>query len=144
MAHIKIWIHCVWTTKNRFPLMTKDIRLQLFKHIRENALTKDIHIDHINGVDDHVHCLISMKAEQNIAKLVGLIKGESSHWVNQNKLTKSRFEWQDEYFAASISFSHVEAVREYIRDQEEHHKKVTWEEEYDQLLMKCGFERLKG
>ncbi|MCF8457838.1 MAG: transposase, partial [Bacteroidales bacterium] len=81
---------------------------------------------------------------QNIAKLIGLIKGESSHWINQNKLTQSHFEWQDEYYAASISYSHLEAVRKYIREQEEHHKKVTWEQEYEQLLIKCGFERLKG
>ena len=144
MPYIKIWIHSVWATKNRSALMDKSIRPQIFDHIRQNAKQKGIFIDHINGVENHIHCLISMTAVQNIAKLINLIKGESSYWINQNKITKHRFEWQDEYFAVSISESHVDIVRAYIRNQEEHHKNVTWEQEVEEFMTKFGFEIIKG
>ena len=70
-----------------------------------------------------------------------LIKGESSFWINKHQLTKQKFEWQDEYFAVSVSESMLEKVRYYIRNQEEHHKKVTFQEEYDDFISKYGFTR---
>ena len=69
-----------------------------------------------------------------------LIKGESSFWVNKQKLIKSKFEWQDEYFAISVSESQVKAVRKYILNQEEHHKKKTFKQEYDEFIQKYGFQ----
>ena len=107
MGYIKIWIHLVWTTKNREPLLSKEIRSSLFEHIRENAQSKDIYIDFINGYLEHIHCLISLKSGQNIDRILMLLKGESSHWINKSKLTKTKFEWQDEYFAVSVSESTV-------------------------------------
>ena len=71
---------------------------------------------------DHVHCLISLGIDQNISKVVSLIKGESSHWINQEKLVPGKFAWQDEYFAVAVSESNVRRVQEYIRNQELHHK----------------------
>ena len=73
-----------------------------------------------------------------------LIKGESSFWINKVKLTKNRFEWADEYFGVSVSESDVGSVREYIKTQEEHHKKKTWVEEYEDLMKHHGFEKYKG
>ena len=144
MPFIKIWIHLVWATKKREPLLTKDIRQLVFKHIRENAVIKNIHVDFVNGHVDHVHCLISLHPEQTISKVVQLIKGESSYWINKNNLCKEHFEWQDEYFAVSVSESSVNKVREYIKNQEEHHSKKTFQEEYDEFMHKYGFVLIKG
>ena len=144
MPFIKIWIHLVWATKERTPLLTKDIRQQVFAHIRENAKTKNIHLDFVNGYIDHVHCLISLNAEQNIAKLIQLIKGESSFWINKNNLCKEKFEWQDGYFAVSVSESGVNNVREYIKNQEEHHQKKTFQQEYDEFMEKYGSKMMRG
>lgn len=72
-----------------------------------------------------------------------LIKGESSFWINKNKLTKARFEWQDEYFVASVSESNLEKVRRYIAKQEEHHSKVPFDQEFDDLLLRAGFQKFK-
>ena len=62
----------------------------------------------------------------------------------QYKITKSKFEWADEYFAVSVSESHVDIVREYIKNQEEHHKKITWQDEYAEFIEKYGFNKYKG
>src|SRR5690554_4139778 len=138
MPYIKIWVHVVWATKNRTPYLIDEIRDDIFKHMLENARTKGIFIDHINGYTDHVHCLISLKANQAVADVARFIKGESSNWINKNALTKSKFGWQNEYYVSSISPSQIEAVRRYIRNQEKHHRKMSFQEEYRQLLEKAG------
>jgi putative transposase len=143
MPFIKIWVHLVWATKNRVPLLTKDMRQQVFKHIKENGMEKNIYVDFVNGHIDHVHCLISLNANQTIAKILQLLKGESSFWINKNNLCKQYFDWQDEYFAVSVSESGVDAVREYIKNQETHHAKKTFEEEYDEFTRKYGFVLMK-
>src|SRR3989304_1967381 len=144
MAYIRIWIHCVWGTKNRIAFLTKENKWKIIDHIKENAKEKDIYIDFINGDKDHMHCIISLNQNQNISKVMQLIKGESSFWINKNKITKTKFEWADEYFAVSISESHLNRVREYIKNQEEHHRKKSWEEECNEFIKKYGFERMRG
>ena len=140
MPFIKVYIHFVWSTKNREPfLSTKEIRQTVWEHMRENAFKKGIHLDFINGYSDHCHCLISMGAEQTMSKVMQLIKGESSFWINKQGLTKDKFEWQDEYFAIAVSESRINIVREYIKNQEEHHSRKTYKEEYDEYIEKYGF-----
>ena len=131
MPWIKVWLHFVWSTKNRIPYLQDPIRPKVFDHIRQNALKKKIHIDFINGYLEHVHCLISLGSDQTLEKLMQLIKGESSFWINKNELTKTKFGWQDEYFVASVSESNLEKVRRYIAKQEEHHSKVPFEREFE-------------
>ncbi len=87
---------------------------------------------------------ISFNAEQTIAKTVQLIKGESSYWINKNNLCTEKFEWQDDYFAVSVSESGVDAVRKYIKNQEQHHSKKTFQQEYDEFIEKYGFKIMKG
>ena len=86
MGYIKIWVHLVWTTKRREPFLVKEIRRDIFSHIRENADKKGIYIDFINGYLEHVHCLISLRSGQNIDKIMMLLKGESSYWINKNNI----------------------------------------------------------
>ncbi len=144
MPFIKVYIHFVWSTKNRETcLSTKEKRQLVWQHIRENAKEKDIYVDCINGYSDHCHCLISLGVDQTIQKTIQLIKGESSFWINKHKITEQKFEWQDEYFAVSVSESMVEQVRNYIKNQEEHHKRKTFAQEYDEFILRYGFERFK-
>lgn len=144
MPFIKVYIHFVWSTKNRIPYLDSiELRQKVWQHIRENAKEKGIYIDFINGYSDHCHCLISLGADQSIQKVMQLIKGESSFWINKNELTKSKFEWQDEYFAVSVSESIIDKVRNYIKNQESHHSKKTFQEEYDEFISKYGFEKFE-
>lgn len=101
----KIWIHFIWSTKNREKLINQKLKAKLFTHIKTNASNKEIYVDHINGTEDHIHALVSLKGEQLASKVVFLLKGESSHWINSNKLSKKKFEWQNEYIAISVSES---------------------------------------
>ncbi|WP_336690474.1 MULTISPECIES: IS200/IS605 family transposase [unclassified Chryseobacterium] len=140
MPFIKIYIHVVFSTKNRIPYFnTPELRIKVWKHIKENASQKGIFLDIVNGYSDHCHCLISLGSNQNIEKIVQLLKGESSHWINKNALTKEKFFWQDEYFAVSVSESMIETVRNYVKNQESHHKKKSFAEEYQEFLDKYNF-----
>ena len=112
-------------------MLTQNIRRDIFDHIKENAKNKGIYLDFINGYLEHVHCLISLGSGQNIDKILMLLKGESSYWINKNKLVREKFEWQDEYFAVSVSESAVNQVREYIKNQEGHHRKKSFQQEYN-------------
>ena len=85
-----------------------------------------------------------MSAQQNIAEIMQLIKGESSHWINKNKLSVGKFAWADEYYAVSVGESQIASVRNYIKTQETHHRKFTWEEECDDFFEKYGFVKIKG
>ena len=140
MPYVKIWIHLIFSTKNRDKLISTQLKPQLLKHIKDNSIKKNIYIDFMNCVNDHIHLLISLNSEQSISKVAQLIKGESSYWLNKNNLIANKFEWQDEYIAVSIGHSQVNRVRDYIKNQEEHHRKKTFMEEYEEFIMKYEFE----
>lgn len=144
MPFIKVWIHFIWSTKNREKLISKKLKPELLSHIKDNAKSKEIYIDTIECASDHIHILVSMKGEQSISKITMLIKGESSFWVNKNKIIDTKFEWQDEFIAVSVSESVLPKVREYIKNQEEHHKVKSFAEEYDEFIKKYGFEKFSG
>jgi REP element-mobilizing transposase RayT len=103
MPFVKVYIHFVWSTKNRTPfLSTPELRKTMWQHIKENSIKKNIFIDCVNGHADHCHCLVSLSIDQDIKTVMQLIKGESSNWMNKQNLIKHKFEWQDEYFAVSV------------------------------------------
>ncbi|HUC82075.1 MAG TPA: IS200/IS605 family transposase [Flavisolibacter sp.] len=141
MSFTKVWIHAVWATKNRAPVLGKEQRHLLFNHIKDYARGKEIFILCINGHADHVHCLFSLHVEISLAKTMQLLKGESAHWANQQKLVLPKLEWADEYFAASVSESVLENVKAYINNQEEHHRKMTFAEEYAMFMEKTGMKK---
>lgn len=140
MSWVRIWIHVVFSTKNREPfLKTRDLREKLFDHIRQNAKEKGIWLDCINGYRDHAHCLLSLGRDQQLSKVVQLLKGESSHWINKNELIPHKFMWQDDYWAVSVSEAHLQAVRNYISNQENHHKSVSFKEEVNEFMRKYNW-----
>ena len=144
MSYTKIWLHCVWSTKNRECIIPNSFRPDLLTHFREQAKKKEIFLDYINLHKYHVHALINLGREQTIAKIMQNIKGESSFWINKLKILPYHFSWQDDYFAVSIGHSHIDRVRNYIKKQDEHHKKLTWNEEVKLFLEKYGFNRIEG
>lgn len=144
MSWIRIWVHVVFSTKNREHWIKKEISKKLFQHIRENALKKEIWLDSIGGSSEHIHCLISLGGEQTVSKITQLVKGESSFWLNNNFFGKSKFHWQDDFWAVSVSESHLIAVRKYIQSQEEHHKNRTFNEEIDEFMQKYGWNIIHG
>jgi REP element-mobilizing transposase RayT len=144
MPFVSVYIHFVWSTKNRVSyLNTKTIRTALWQHIKENANAKGIFIDFVNGYQEHCHCLVSLGTGQTISKVMQLIKGEAAHWFNQQNFIPEKLEWQDEYFAVSVSESMLNTVREYIKNQELHHSKKTFQQEYDEFIIKYGFQKFK-
>lgn len=140
MSHVRIWVHLVFSTKNRKPFLTEEIREKVIKHIKENCNKKDIFLSAIDGYLEHLHCLISLGKDQSIAKTAQLIKGESAFWINKENLTTQRFSWQDDYFAISVSESQVEVVKRYILNQKKHHQKKSFQEEVKEFMEKFGWE----
>jgi len=134
MSFVKLMVHAVWGTKNHKRILGEQPRKLIFQHIQENAAGKEIFIDTINGEPEHVHCLFALNADMTLSKALQLIKGESSHWINKEKILGNNFEWAVDYFAASVSESQLDKVRAYIRNQQEHHRKATFKEEYDKFI----------
>ena len=144
MSWVRIWVHLVFSTKDRIPFLnSNDIRRKIFEHIIQNAKEKDIWLDTINGYTDHVHCLLSLNKDQSISKVSQLLKGESSNWINKNKIVSSKFLWQDDYWAVSVSEGHIESVRNYIKQQDEHHKIKSFDEEVKSFMEKYGWSVFK-
>jgi putative transposase len=128
---INVYVHYVWTVKHRAEVLDKSFRIELFQHIKEEALKKNIFIDSINGVEDHVHCLVSLTATQTIAEVIKNIKGESSNWLNKKAFVQGHFKWQDGYGAFAVSPQNIKKVRNYIFNQEAHHKKQKFDDELE-------------
>ena len=142
MPFIKVYIHFVWSTKNRFPFLNSlELREKMWKHIKENGKEKGLFIDFVNGYSDHCHCLVSLKSDQTIQKVIQMIKGESAFWFNNQNFILEKFGWQDEYFAVSVSESMIENVRNYIRNQETHHSIKSFDDEYNKMIDVYGFQK---
>ncbi|MDB4347193.1 transposase [Bacteroidia bacterium] len=144
MSFVKVWIHAVWTTKRRAPLLIKEKRQIIFNHILDNGIAKGIYVDCVNGHKDHVHCLFKLRNDETIMKTMQMLKGESSYWANKNKVLPHKLYWQKEFYAVSVSESIVPNVQDYIQNQEEHHKDYSWEEEYNNFIKNYGFQVLKS
>ncbi len=141
MSYTKVCIHYVWSTKNREAILTLPYRNLLFKHIRENAFRKEIHIERLNGYVDHVHCLVWLKPNQTIDQIAKLIKGESAYWFNnQSGIKAVKLYWQTEYFAVSVCESRLPDIRAYIDNQEKHHQKKSFDDEYTEIKKVYAFE----
>ncbi len=140
MSYVSSYHHCVFSTKERRPILTPDLRERLWPFLGGIARQNKFTAVEIGGVADHVHLLLSMPATLSVAKAMQLIKGGSSKWVRETFPEQRAFAWQEEYGAFSVSESRVESIVHYIRGQEEHHRKMTFEEEFLALLRKHRIE----
>lgn len=140
MSYVKIWIHAVWGTKYRRPILQPPVLGKVCQHIQANARSKGILIDRINGHHDHIHVLMLLKSEYGISKQIQLLKGESAFWANKMKLIKGNLEWADKYFAASVSESKLPIVRRYIDRQQAHHGKQSFGDEFQAFVQRLGYD----
>jgi len=129
-----ILIHVVFSTKNREPLLTPQIEAELYPYMASifKALESPALI--INGTSDHLHTLLSLSRVMTIADLVEEVKTGSSKWIKTKGKQFHNFHWQSGYGAFSIGQSQVPGVRRYIRRQKEHHRRMTFQDEYRKFL----------
>ena len=120
--------------KFRSAVIVSSWKNELYKYITGIILKQRHKPIIINGVEDHIHLLIGYRPHQSLADLMQDIKGSSSKWINEKKFTKSKFAWQEGYAAFSYSHSHLSKVIEYIKNQERHHRKITFIDEYKSFL----------
>ena len=137
-AYTKLSYHIVFGTKFRQPVINADLGPRLYDYIGGTLRSMDGHIEEIGGVADHVHILTAIPPTLALSNIVRDLKANSSKWINDNHLTPSRFEWQTGYAAFTVSFSQLTILRQYIRVQEEHHRKQTFEDEYAAFLDRHG------
>jgi REP element-mobilizing transposase RayT len=130
---VYLFVHVVWCVKHREHLLTRKTLNELLRHINQAAEEKGIKILIVNGVEDHVHCLIQMHPLQNLSGLIKQIKGESSRWLNENKFIAGSFEWQDGYAAFTVSPNLVKNMIYYIYNQEKHHLDQNYSDELKSL-----------
>jgi putative transposase len=129
-------VHIVFSTKNRVPTINVETQPKLWAYLAGIAKNHGMHAVAIGGIEDHVHALINLGAVLGIAKAAQVLKANSSRWMNEQ--ARARFEWQEGYFACSVSRSQVSSVIRYIANQKEHHKKMDSATEFVLLLKKHG------
>lgn len=141
MSHalVKIFIHFVWSTKNGKRLLLGESRAVVKNHIEEYAKENSVNITGLAVQPEHVHLVIALSRSQRTEDAVRLMKGESSHWINQNNLIGPKFSWQTGYWAGSVCFQHVDQIKAYIENQEEHHRVKSFREEFEEILRREGY-----
>lgn len=135
-TYTQIHIQFVFAVKFRKALIEDSYKQELYQYITGIVQSYGHKMLAINGVADHIHIFIGMRPTQSISDLMQDIKGNSSKWINEKKFLKVKFEWQGGYGAFSYSKSHVQNVINYVKNQEKHHAKQTFREEYIEFLKK--------
>ena len=138
---VQIYVHIVFSTKDRKPfLRDKNVREKLHAYLAGACRNQNCPSLQVGGVEDHVHLLVRLGKTIEISTLIREIKKESSKWVKTEASDLTAFQWQSGYGAFSISPSHIDALIEYIKNQDEHHHKETFQEEFRRLCQKYGVE----
>lgn len=132
----KIYIQIVFAVKGRGNFIENTWNKQLHKYIAGIVKGKEQKSIIVNGMPDHIHAFVGLKPAMSISDLVRDMKNNSSNFINDRKLVKGKFSWQEGYGAFSYSHSHIERVYNYILNQAEHHKKKTFKKEYMEFLKK--------
>jgi REP element-mobilizing transposase RayT len=137
MAHTftKIHLHAVFSTKQRARLIQKDIQERLWQYLTGICHNFDLILVAVGGIEDHIHMLFHLPPTRALADVMRVLKTNSSGWMNDHK---KGFAWQEGYGAFAVSASNLEKVVRYIHNQEMHHRKMSFEEEYLGLLLKHG------
>ncbi len=135
MSETKLIIHASWPTLHHKPLLEFGIKKVIYNHIFDNCSARSIKVLDINGTDDHVHIVLSMHPTQNLSQVIHEIKGESSSWINKNKITPSFFKWQEDYTAVTVSPANKKNIRQYFRKQEKLHCEMTYQQEVRFILL---------
>ena len=135
-TYVSALVHCVFSTKNRRNLIKPEIQGDLWSFIGGIARKKGFKALAVGGTANHIHALLSLPATMSLAKAMQLVKGASSHWMNE----KHDFAWQEGYGAFTVGISQKAETIAYIQSQAEHHRKRSFEEEFVAFLKKHGVE----
>jgi putative transposase len=136
----QIYLQFVFVVKYRAAVLDKAWRSQVFGVIGNLINEAGCKTIIVNGIEDHVHCFIGLKPVVSVSELMKIVKAKSSKYINDNQLTAERFEWQEGYGVFSYSRSHIDRVYKYIQNQEAHHKKQVFKDEYLELLKEFNVE----
>lgn len=128
-THVSVYLHIVFSTKNRFPFITPNVEAELLAYIGGILNNLGCRLIAANGTENHVHLLVSMDKNVQIPDLVGTIKRESSKWLKAKGKMLQKFGWQDGYSVFSVGHTQIPAVKKYIGDQKAHHAKKLFEDE---------------
>jgi len=135
-TYTQIHIQAIFAVKDRACLIQPEWKDDLYRYMTGIIQKRGHKLLAINGVSDHVHIFFGLRPSQSVSDLMKETKIGSMNWINDSKITKTKFSWQDGYGAFSYSMSHVHRVIKYVQLQEEHHKKKTFLQEYTELLDK--------
>lgn len=140
MSHssVKLWVHAVFSTKNRELLISFDIEKKVYNILTHELIEQSCPVEIINGMPEHVHIMFLLDPRKSLSDVMKQIKGASSHEINDKSIIQAKFGWQTGYAASSVSESQVARVKAYIQNQKEHHKKITFQQEYEQFLKVHG------
>jgi putative transposase len=137
----RIWTHLIFSTKDRFPFLTDGtIRRDMHAYLATVLRSHDCETLVVGGPSDHVHALFALSRKYSIAEIVKEVKRTSSGWIKEVSRSHSKFHWQKGYGAFSVSQSHLETVNRYIEQQEQHHRRVAFKDEYRVFLKKYGID----
>jgi len=136
----QIYVQCVFAVKGRENVLHKPWREEVFKYMAGIIKGKGQKSIIVNGVSDHVHVFVGLKPAMAISDLVRDLKNNSSNFINDQKFVKGKFSWQEGYGAFSYGHSQIQQVYDYIANQEQHHQKNTFKEEYVEFLQKFEIE----
>jgi len=141
MSHTfhKMWIHAIWSTKERNPLLSTNIEKQVYDYMHLQFAELNCKADIINGMPDHIHCLFQLNPDIAVEKILKQVKGSTSHFINHNDLIPEKFSWQTGYATFSVSESQKNKVKKYIENQKAHHIKKTFMQEYEEFMHLYGF-----
>ncbi|MDD5544168.1 MAG: IS200/IS605 family transposase [Acidobacteriia bacterium] len=132
--------HAVFSTKNRSRLITPDWEPELYAYLAGILQETGGRLLEGNGTEDHVHLLFALRADQSPAAALRILKCNSSKWIHEKWRKRRDFEWQRGYFGTTVSHSQIDRVRTYIQNQKEHHRRVSFQEEFVRLLKAHGIE----
>lgn len=135
-----VFVHVVFSTKHRQPWISEDLAPRLHAYMGGILRNHNCIALEIGGVEDHVHLLVSLGRTTSIAEMVGLVKANSTNWVHEGFPSLREFCWQNGYGAFSVSASNLEIVTQYIRNQAEHHRTMSFLDEFRGLLRRHGLE----
>jgi putative transposase len=139
-TYTQIHIQCIAAVKYRAALIDKKWKERLHQYITAILQERGHKMIAINSVPDHLHFFFGCRPTQSLSDLMEIVKGESSEWVNKQRLCRSKFRWQGGYGAFSYDKSQIPIIANYIHNQEEHHRKRTFLEEYEDLLKQFGID----
>ena len=139
-SYTRLWTHLIWETLGREPMLDKQAAAKASTFLNDYSLEKGIYmkINYFNA--EHTHALIDLPTRYSIEEAIKLLKGGSSYWINHNALIKGKFAWGVGYGGFSVSHSDVDRVARYIANQEEHHRKRTYSDEYELFVKRYGLE----